>query len=60
MYFSSRFPSQLRSMCHCLYQVLTKRFPQCPQNNIGAVGTVIFLRFINPAIGELFPLFRNI
>ncbi|KAK0170129.1 hypothetical protein PV328_010729 [Microctonus aethiopoides] len=45
-----RFPSQLRSMCHCLYQVLSKRFPQCPQNNIGAVGTVIFLRFINPAI----------
>ncbi|XP_076386906.1 neurofibromin 1 isoform X1 [Megachile rotundata] len=44
------FPSQLRSMCHCLYQVLSKRFPQCPQNNIGAVGTVIFLRFINPAI----------
>lgn len=45
-----RFPPQLRSMCHCLYQVLSKRFPQCPQNNIGAVGTVIFLRFINPAI----------
>ena len=38
-------------MCHCLYQVLSKRFPQFPQNNIGAVGTVIFLRFINPAIG---------
>ncbi|XP_046658740.1 neurofibromin-like isoform X2 [Homalodisca vitripennis] len=37
-------------MCHCLYQVLSKRFPQVPQNNIGAVGTVIFLRFINPAI----------
>lgn len=45
-----KFPPQLRSMCHCLYQVLTKRFPQFPQNNIGAVGTVIFLRFINPAI----------
>ena len=38
-------------MCHCLYQVLSKRFPQVPQN-IGAVGTVIFLRFVNPAIGE--------
>lgn len=37
-------------MCHCLYQVLSKRFPQNPQTNIGAVGTVIFLRFINPAI----------
>ncbi|XP_033220854.1 neurofibromin isoform X8 [Belonocnema kinseyi] len=47
---ADRFPPQLRSMCHCLYQVLSKRFPQCPQNNIGAVGTVIFLRFINPAI----------
>lgn len=47
---AERFPPQLRSMCHCLYQVLSKRFPQFPQNNIGAVGTVIFLRFINPAI----------
>ncbi|XP_065570505.1 neurofibromin-like isoform X3 [Artemia franciscana] len=47
---SDKFPPQLRSMCHCLYQVLSKRFPQLPQNNIGAVGTVIFLRFINPAI----------
>lgn len=47
---ADKFPAQLRSMCHCLYQVLSKRFPQFPQNNIGAVGTVIFLRFINPAI----------
>lgn len=47
---SDKFPLQLRSMCHCLYQVLSKRFPQCPQSNISAVGTVIFLRFINPAI----------
>ncbi|XP_017855685.1 PREDICTED: neurofibromin isoform X1 [Drosophila arizonae] len=47
---SDRFPPQLRSMCHCLYQVLSKRFPNLLQNNIGAVGTVIFLRFINPAI----------
>lgn len=44
------FPAQLRSMSHCLYQVLCKRFPSMLQNNIGAVGTVIFLRFINPAI----------
>ncbi|KAJ8682950.1 hypothetical protein QAD02_018742 [Eretmocerus hayati] len=44
------FPSQLRSMCHCLYQVLMNRNPLAPQSNIGAVGTVIFLRFINPAI----------
>ena len=47
---ADKFPPQLRSMCHCLYQVLSKRFPQVPQHNIGAVGTVIFLRFINPAI----------
>ncbi|CAN7985404.1 unnamed protein product [Ixodes hexagonus] len=46
---ADRFPSQLRSMCHCLYQVLNKRFPNFP-HNISAVGTVIFLRFINPAI----------
>jgi neurofibromin 1 len=47
---ADQFPSQLRSMCHCLYQVLCKRFPSSQQSNIGAVGTVIFLRFINPAI----------
>ncbi|KAG1714683.1 Neurofibromin [Nymphon striatum] len=46
---TDKFPSQLRNMCHCLYQVLSKRFPQYP-NNVSAVGTVIFLRFINPAI----------
>ncbi|XP_040072137.1 neurofibromin [Ixodes scapularis] len=46
---ADRFPPQLRSMCHCLYQVLNKRFPNFP-HNISAVGTVIFLRFINPAI----------
>ncbi|XP_055375510.1 neurofibromin [Condylostylus longicornis] len=47
---ADKFPPQLRSMCHCLYQVLSKRFPNLLQNNIGAVGTVIFLRYINPAI----------
>ncbi|XP_025987354.2 neurofibromin isoform X2 [Solenopsis invicta] len=47
---ADKFPPQLRSMCHCLFQVLCKRFPQSPQSNIVAVGTVIFLRFINPAI----------
>lgn len=51
---ANRFPPQLRSMCHCLYQVLSKRFPNLLQSNIGAVGTVIFLRFINPAIGMIF------
>lgn len=29
---------------------MSKRFPTLLQSNIGAVGTVIFLRFINPAI----------
>ncbi|XP_022666414.1 neurofibromin-like isoform X2 [Varroa destructor] len=46
---ADRFPQQLRSMCHCLYQVLNKRFPNFP-HNLSAVGTVIYLRFINPAI----------
>ena len=44
-----QFPIQLRSMCHCLCQVLNKRFPS-PNSNLSAVETVIFLRFINPAI----------
>ncbi|KPP76712.1 hypothetical protein Z043_103921 [Scleropages formosus] len=44
---SSDFPPQLRSVCHCLYQVVSLRFPQ---NSIGAVGSAMFLRFINPAI----------
>ena len=49
------FPSQLRLMCHCLYQVLTKRFPNFP-HIISAVGTVVFLRFINPAIVSPFEM----
>ncbi|XP_071946540.1 neurofibromin-like [Antedon mediterranea] len=44
---ADRFPSQLRSMAHCLYQVVLHRFPQ---NAISAIGSAIFLRFINPAI----------
>ncbi|XP_063153356.1 neurofibromin isoform X2 [Candoia aspera] len=44
---STEFPPQLRSVCHCLYQVVSQRFPQ---NSIGAVGSAMFLRFINPAI----------
>uniref|UniRef100_A0A8B9GUE6 Neurofibromin n=1 Tax=Astyanax mexicanus TaxID=7994 RepID=A0A8B9GUE6_ASTMX len=44
---SSEFPPQLRSVCHCLFQVVSQRFPQ---NSIGAVGSAMFLRFINPAI----------
>ncbi|KAK3767382.1 hypothetical protein RRG08_049749 [Elysia crispata] len=46
-----RFPARLRSMCHCLYQVVTQRFQQSSSEHIWTViGTVIFLRFINPAI----------
>lgn len=44
------FPPHLRTMIHCLYQVLCKRYPHSPHANIISVGTVIFLRFINPAI----------
>ncbi|KAL5015709.1 hypothetical protein ScPMuIL_005298 [Solemya velum] len=48
---SSRFPSKLRSMCHCLYQVVVQRFQQSSVDAVWTViGTVIFLRFINPAI----------
>ncbi len=40
-------------MCHCLYQVVTQRFQQSTMDSVWTViGTVIFLRFINPAIGE--------
>ncbi|XP_062578923.1 neurofibromin-like isoform X10 [Saccostrea cucullata] len=46
-----QFPSKLRSMCHCLYQVVTQRFQQSSTEAVWTViGTVIFLRFINPAI----------
>lgn len=43
------FPPQLNSMCICLRQVLCKKYPNS-DTNLKAVGTVIFLRFINPAI----------
>ncbi|XP_030848330.1 neurofibromin isoform X1 [Strongylocentrotus purpuratus] len=42
-----QFPPQLRSVCHCLNEVVAQRFPM---NSLGAVGSAIFLRFINPAI----------
>ncbi|XP_013381612.1 neurofibromin-like [Lingula anatina] len=44
---SQKFPPQLRNMCHCLNQVVSCRFPD---SATAAVGTVIFLRFINPAL----------
>lgn len=36
-------------MCVCVswFQVVSQRFPQ---NSIGAVGSAMFLRFVNPAI----------
>lgn len=46
---ASNFPPQLNSMCICLRQVLAKKYPNS-NTNLKAVGTVIFLRFINPAI----------
>ena len=47
-----RFPPKLRSMCHCLYQVVTQRFQQSTVEAVWTViGTVVFLRFINPALG---------
>ena len=50
--FTFRFPSKLRSMCHCLFQVVNQRFQQSTVEAVWTViGTVIFLRFINPAIG---------
>jgi hypothetical protein len=45
------FPVQLRSLCHCLYLVVSRRFPET-----AALGTVLFLRFVNPAIGNPHPL----
>lgn len=46
---ASEFPPQLNSMCICLRQVLSKKYPNS-STNLKAVGTVMFLRFINPAI----------
>jgi len=51
--FPRRFPSKLRSMCHCLFHVVNQRFQQSTGEAVWTViGTVIFLRFINPAIGK--------
>lgn len=41
------FPLHMRNVCQCLYQVVSQRFPQA---GFQAVGTVIFLRFINPVL----------
>nr|XP_039272479.1 neurofibromin-like [Styela clava] len=44
---TDKFPPQLKSVCHCLYQVVSQRFPE---NGTGAVASAVFLRFLNPAI----------
>lgn len=41
------FPVQLKSLCHCLREVVHQRFPK---HSLEAVGSAFFLRFINPAI----------
>ncbi|KAF9790049.1 hypothetical protein SFRURICE_002414 [Spodoptera frugiperda] len=44
---AEKFPPQLRSMCHCLYQHGLKLVEFLVKQ---LLGTVLFLRFINPAI----------
>lgn len=46
---ASDFPPQLNLMCICLRKVLCKKYTNS-ETYLKAVGTVIFLRFINPAI----------
>ncbi|KAJ8312996.1 hypothetical protein KUTeg_010369 [Tegillarca granosa] len=41
------FPPKLGVMCHCVFQVISLRFPH---DSVLATGTVIFLRFYNPAL----------
>lgn len=47
---ADKFPPQLNTMCVCLRQVLQNKYPDSDETNLKAVGTVIFLRFINPSI----------
>ncbi|XP_076800619.1 neurofibromin-like isoform X2 [Clavelina lepadiformis] len=44
---TDKFPPQLKSVCHCLYQVVSQRFHD---SGTGAVASAVFLRFLNPAI----------
>lgn len=44
---SDQFPLNLRILCSCLNDSISKRFPS---NGHQSVGTVIFLRFINPVL----------
>ncbi|CAB3983050.1 neurofibromin isoform X4 [Paramuricea clavata] len=43
------FPSALKLLCYCLKKVVSQRFRQ---HKAEAVGSAIFLRFINPAINS--------
>ena len=48
-----RFQPKLSSMCHCLSQALIQRFPGSTLDAVWTViGTVVFLRFLNPALGN--------
>lgn len=44
-----QFPQQLKLMCRCLHKVLQKRYSNFNQSS-SVIGTVLFLRFINPVI----------
>ncbi|PAA68954.1 hypothetical protein BOX15_Mlig013644g1 [Macrostomum lignano] len=46
------FPKQLKLMSHCLLQVISQRFgpSSTDEQIISVIGTIVFLRFINPAI----------
>ena len=48
-----RFPTKLRSLCRCVYQVLAERFPKSDVLRLTG-GTLIFLRFINPFLTSSF------
>lgn len=47
--FRHPLPIQLRSLCHSFHEVLNRRFPD---EALDALGTVLFLRFVNPALGN--------
>lgn len=46
---ANEFPEQLNLMCICLRKILGEKYPNS-STYLRAIGTVIFLRYINPAI----------
>ncbi|VEL41422.1 unnamed protein product [Protopolystoma xenopodis] len=45
------FPRRLRCMCNCLYKLISQRFQGShPDHIITVLSTIVFLRFINPAV----------